>query len=501
MATAFEVIGGSRDPGRLTDRTRSGGTSRRARCCRSATTCPERVPSARRPSASARSRTPGGCGLRRPYRPAVRVGDPRRWCPRPRPGADRQRVLRRVGDDWWNTEGPLRALRDESARTGYRPRPQGASPGPGRRHHRVVDLGCGGGLVAEELASRGYRVTGIDLSPGTVREPPAGTRRRPASEVTYQVGSAYGTGAAGGAAPDAVVASDVLEHFHDLPAAALAEIDRLLRLPRRRAAVRHGETGRCAAICCSSSSPKLLPGSSSPRHAQLEDAHPAHRAARAARLGRTAARRHPRARPPPGHAAAAARPAAPPPPGRVHPTGDVSATFASARRQTKHHVKDRTTMVSIRSASVAGTEVKAEPDAVRALLLDVVGCGLLMPGVESLTAEDGGVYHYVLTTISNGASAALPTTAPASTPPTRPGSAGSRSARTASVPGASSAPVPAPSPAPPSWRSTRGPRPTSTSPPWCCRWSSRSRGSRRPGHRGLPHRHQERVESGAGAAS
>ncbi|WP_372346871.1 hypothetical protein [Streptomyces sp. KL116D] len=60
-------------------------------------------------------------------------------------------------------------------------------------------------------------------------------------------------------------------------------------------------------------------------------------------------------------------------------------------------------MVSIRSASVAGTEVKAEPDAVRALLLDVVGCGLLMPGVESLTAEDGDVYHYVLTTISNGA--------------------------------------------------------------------------------------------------
>ncbi|MGW0085221.1 hypothetical protein [Streptomyces sp. NPDC003393] len=60
-------------------------------------------------------------------------------------------------------------------------------------------------------------------------------------------------------------------------------------------------------------------------------------------------------------------------------------------------------MVSIRSASVAGTEVKADPDTVRALLLDVVGCGLLMPGVESLTAEDDDVYHYVLATISNGA--------------------------------------------------------------------------------------------------
>ncbi|MET7479236.1 hypothetical protein ABZT17_33425 [Streptomyces sp. NPDC005648] len=60
-------------------------------------------------------------------------------------------------------------------------------------------------------------------------------------------------------------------------------------------------------------------------------------------------------------------------------------------------------MVSIRSASVAGIEVKADPAAVRALLLDVVGCGLLMPGVESLTAEGDDVYHYVLTTLSNGA--------------------------------------------------------------------------------------------------
>lgn len=60
-------------------------------------------------------------------------------------------------------------------------------------------------------------------------------------------------------------------------------------------------------------------------------------------------------------------------------------------------------MVSIRSASVAGTEVRAEPAAVQALLLDVVQCGLLMPGVASLTAEGDDVYHYVLDTISNGA--------------------------------------------------------------------------------------------------
>ncbi|MET7479235.1 bifunctional 2-polyprenyl-6-hydroxyphenol methylase/3-demethylubiquinol 3-O-methyltransferase UbiG [Streptomyces sp. NPDC005648] len=133
----------------------------------------------------------------------------------------------RVGDDWWDTEGPLRALHEMNpARTGYFHRVL-RSRFPGRPAHtlRVVDLGCGGGLVAENLAARGYRVTGVDLSPGTVE---AARRHAAASgvEVDYLVGSAYATGLPDGSA-EAVVASDVLEHFHDLRA-ALTEIDRLL---------------------------------------------------------------------------------------------------------------------------------------------------------------------------------------------------------------------------------------------------------------------------------
>ncbi|GGL05715.1 bifunctional 2-polyprenyl-6-hydroxyphenol methylase/3-demethylubiquinol 3-O-methyltransferase UbiG [Streptomyces flaveus] len=133
----------------------------------------------------------------------------------------------KVGDDWWNTEGPLRALHEMNpARTGYFDRVLKARyPDRPAGTVRVVDLGCGGGLVAENLAARGYRVTGIDLSAGTV----AAARRHAAAsgvDVTYLVGSAYGTGLPDGCA-EAVVASDVLEHFHDLPT-ALAEIDRLL---------------------------------------------------------------------------------------------------------------------------------------------------------------------------------------------------------------------------------------------------------------------------------
>ncbi|WP_434597710.1 bifunctional 2-polyprenyl-6-hydroxyphenol methylase/3-demethylubiquinol 3-O-methyltransferase UbiG [Streptomyces sp. A5-4] len=133
-----------------------------------------------------------------------------------------------VGDGWWDPEGPLRALHEMNpARTGYFDRVlRRRLPGQRPQDIRIIDLGCGGGLVAEELASRGYAVTGIDLSPGTVEA----ARRHAAAtgvQVEYRVGSAYGTGLPDGCA-DAVVASDVLEHFHDLPA-ALAEIGRLLR--------------------------------------------------------------------------------------------------------------------------------------------------------------------------------------------------------------------------------------------------------------------------------
>jgi carbon monoxide dehydrogenase subunit G len=60
-------------------------------------------------------------------------------------------------------------------------------------------------------------------------------------------------------------------------------------------------------------------------------------------------------------------------------------------------------MIPIRSASTRSIEIKAAPDRVRELLLDTVRCGLLMPGVESLTDEGDGIHHYVLATISNGA--------------------------------------------------------------------------------------------------
>jgi 2-polyprenyl-6-hydroxyphenyl methylase/3-demethylubiquinone-9 3-methyltransferase len=132
-----------------------------------------------------------------------------------------------IGDSWWDAQGPLRALHDMNpARVGYFDGVARERLGAPPAGLRVLDVGCGGGLVSEALARLGYQVTGIDLSEGSIEA----ARRHAAAagvSVTYQVGSAYELPAAD-AAIDMVVVSDVLEHLHDLPA-AVAQISRVLR--------------------------------------------------------------------------------------------------------------------------------------------------------------------------------------------------------------------------------------------------------------------------------
>jgi 2-polyprenyl-6-hydroxyphenyl methylase/3-demethylubiquinone-9 3-methyltransferase len=61
---------------------------------------------------------------------------------------------------WWDPEGEMRPLHDlNPVRLEYVER---AGPLEGLR---VVDVGCGGGLLAEAMARKGARVTGLDLAP------------------------------------------------------------------------------------------------------------------------------------------------------------------------------------------------------------------------------------------------------------------------------------------------------------------------------------------------
>ena len=84
----------------------------------------------------------------------------------------------------------------------------------------LVDLACGGGLMAPHAARLGYRHVGVDLGL-------AGLRAGPRARVLPVRGSVLAVPLADGCA-DVVVAGEILEHVED-DVAVLAECARLLR--------------------------------------------------------------------------------------------------------------------------------------------------------------------------------------------------------------------------------------------------------------------------------
>ncbi|GGQ81111.1 SRPBCC family protein [Couchioplanes azureus] len=59
-------------------------------------------------------------------------------------------------------------------------------------------------------------------------------------------------------------------------------------------------------------------------------------------------------------------------------------------------------MVWIRTKTAKEITIRTSREALRALLLDVAGCGRMMPGVEELEQVGDGLYHFRLAEVSNG---------------------------------------------------------------------------------------------------
>lgn len=90
----------------------------------------------------------------------------------------------------------------------------------------VLDLGCGGGFMAEPLARRGARVTGVDPSVASLE-----AARKHAQAQGLDIDYREGIGEAiplEDRSIDRVVCMDVLEHVQDLKK-VLAEVRRVLR--------------------------------------------------------------------------------------------------------------------------------------------------------------------------------------------------------------------------------------------------------------------------------
>jgi 2-polyprenyl-6-hydroxyphenyl methylase/3-demethylubiquinone-9 3-methyltransferase len=91
----------------------------------------------------------------------------------------------------------------------------------------VLDAGCGGGLLAEELARRGARVTGIDLSPAMIE-----TAQLHAAEsalsIDYRLQDAAELALRQPHSFDVVCCMEMLEHVAE-PASFLDVLGRLVR--------------------------------------------------------------------------------------------------------------------------------------------------------------------------------------------------------------------------------------------------------------------------------
>jgi 2-polyprenyl-6-hydroxyphenyl methylase/3-demethylubiquinone-9 3-methyltransferase len=136
-------------------------------------------------------------------------------------------VYNAPGDIWWDEHQPLNSIRTaiNPARLDYFTRVLGEL-GVDPAGKTVVDIGCGGGLFAEEFARLGAAVIGVDPSASSLD-----TARAHAAAMGLSIDYRAGTGEhlpLDDASVDIACCVDVLEHVADVDA-VIAETARVLR--------------------------------------------------------------------------------------------------------------------------------------------------------------------------------------------------------------------------------------------------------------------------------
>jgi 2-polyprenyl-6-hydroxyphenyl methylase / 3-demethylubiquinone-9 3-methyltransferase len=155
------------------------------------------------------------------------LGDRRTVGTLPRMPVDNE-IYDRLGDTWWQEGEMLNLLRTvmNPARFGYFREVLLERLALDPSEARALDVGCGGGLLAEEFARLGCRVTGVDPSERSLE-----TARAHAADARLDIEYRKGVGEAlpfEAAAFDVVYCCDVLEHVESVPT-VVAEIGRVLR--------------------------------------------------------------------------------------------------------------------------------------------------------------------------------------------------------------------------------------------------------------------------------
>jgi 2-polyprenyl-6-hydroxyphenyl methylase/3-demethylubiquinone-9 3-methyltransferase len=127
-----------------------------------------------------------------------------------------------LAQSWWDPQGPSKPLHDlNPLRLEYLRR---IVP---LEQRQVLDVGCGGGILAESMAQAGAHVLGIDLTQAVldVAELHAIESK---TAVTYRAVSAEDLARERPAAYDVVTCMEMLEHVPD-PAAMMATLARMVK--------------------------------------------------------------------------------------------------------------------------------------------------------------------------------------------------------------------------------------------------------------------------------
>ena len=124
---------------------------------------------------------------------------------------------------WWDPSGEFKPLHDiNPLRLGWVQRIVGDLRGK-----RILDVGCGGGILSESMAASGARVTGIDLSDKAL-----GVARlhklESGADVEYRLVAAETLAAESPGAYDVVTCMEMLEHVPE-PASVVAAVATLVK--------------------------------------------------------------------------------------------------------------------------------------------------------------------------------------------------------------------------------------------------------------------------------
>lgn len=138
------------------------------------------------------------------------------------------RVYDSAGDIWWQQDTVLHLLHSSvnPARVGYFKRVLFETLGISSAGKKAVEVGCGGGILCEEIAHMGFDTTGMDPSEQSL-ETARNHAKASGLNIHYEKGSGEQLPYAD-ASFDVLFCCDVLEHVRDLPR-VVSEFSRVLK--------------------------------------------------------------------------------------------------------------------------------------------------------------------------------------------------------------------------------------------------------------------------------